>query len=354
MISRKLSKLALIETESQLVGLTGAIDPHTLTQHAPDAHWVLLQDQVVTARCSLWWQHPPAYGEHRVGLMGHYAAEDLASAQQILTHATKQLADQGCTIAIAPIDGNTWRRYRLLSQRGTEPMFFLEPDNPDSWCDHFDSQGFHPIAHYSSALATDLTQLDPRLTSVAERLEQRGVKVRSIDVDRFEAELEAIHLLSLISFRDNFLYTPIEQAEFVAHYSQIQSYLQPELVLLAEQAGKLVGFLFALPDLLQSQRGQAIDTVIIKTVAVLPGRDYAGLGNLLVSRCQAIAAQLGYTRAIHALMHDDNQSRNLSSRYAHIIRRYTLFSKVSAIDNFANPDDVANLEKFSIPDKIPN
>jgi GNAT superfamily N-acetyltransferase len=343
-----LSKLVLIETESQLVGLTGAIDPHTLLQHAPDAHWVLLQDQVVVARCSLWWQHPPTYREHRLGLIGHYAAEDRASAQQILTHATEQLADQGCTIAIAPIDGNTWRRYRLLSQRGTEPMFFLEPDNPDQWCDHFDNQGFCPIAHYSSALATDLTQPDPRLTRVAERLEQLGVKMRSIDVDRFQAELEAIYTLSLISFRDNFLYTPIELAEFVAQYSQIQPYLQPELVLLAEQAGKLVGFLFALPDLLQAQRGQAIDTVIIKTVAVLPGRAYAGLGNLLVSRCQEIAAQLGYTRAIHALMHDDNQSRNLSSRYAHTIRQYTLFSKVLAIDNFANP------ENFAAPDKILN
>jgi len=172
--------------------------------------------------------------------------------------------------------------------------------------------------------------------------------VRSLNVDRFQAELEAIYTLSLISFRDNFLYTPIESAEFMVQYSQIQPYLQPELVLLAEQAGKLVGFLFALPDLLQAQRGQAIDTVIIKTVAVLPGRAYAGLGNLLVSRCQAIAAQLGYTRAIHALMHDDNQSRNLSSRYAHTIRRYTLFSKGLAIDNFANLDSFAN------PDKILN
>lgn len=332
LVVRKLLNLLLIETESQLTelveaGLVGAIAPHTLTQHTPDAHWMLLQEQIVVAHCSLWWQHTPPYAGHQVGLIGHYAAEDTAAADQILTHATARLADQGCTIAIAPIDGNTWRRYRLLSQRGPEPIFFLEPDHPDQWCDHFHHQGFSPIAHYSSALTTDLTQLDPRMPRVAERMEQLGVNVRSIDVDRFEPELEAIHTLSLISFRHNFLYTAIDRAEFVAEYSQIQPYLQPELVLIAEQASKPVGFLFALPDWLQTRRGEAIDTVIIKTVAVLPGRAYAGLGNLLVTKCQAIADRLGYTRAIHALMHDDNQSRNLSSRYAQTIRRYALLGK---------------------------
>jgi hypothetical protein len=82
-------------------------------------------------------------------------------------------------------------------------------------------------------------------------------------------------------------------------------------------------------DVLQQRYTQTIDTVILKTVAVLPGRACAGLGNLLVAKVQAIAAQLGYTRAIHALIHDGNPSRNLSSRYAVPIRRYTLFSKQS-------------------------
>lgn len=39
------------------------------------------------------------------------------------------------------------------------------------------------------------------------------------------------------------------------------------------------------------------------------------------------ARALGFTRAIHALMHETNKSRNLSAHYAKTIRRYTLFSK---------------------------
>lgn len=322
-----------IQTSAQLADLSGLeglipLKPDLFERHAPDAHWAVVTDnRAIAAYCSLWWQHTPTYGDEQVGLIGHYAVQEAGVAQSLLHHACQQLARQGCTLAIAPMDGNTWRRYRLLSQRGTEPLFFLEPDNPDDWCGHFQTAGFMPSATYSSALNTDLTQQDHRLEFVQQRLQDAGITVRSLNLQHFDQELETLYQLSLSSFRHNFLYTPIELAEFVAQYSQICPYVQPELVLMAEQEGQLVGFLFAIPDLLQTQRGEPINTVIIKTVAILPGRRYAGLGNVLVAQVQTIAHQLGYTRAIHALMHDGNTSRNLSDRYAQTIRRYTLFSK---------------------------
>jgi len=158
-------------------------------------------------------------------------------------------------------------------------------------------------------------------------LQATDVTIRPLALEQFDTELERIHALSLVAFQRNFLYSPISQAEFLTQYRQVRPYVQPELVLLAEQGEKLVGFLFAVPDWLQAQRGETVDTVIIKTVAVLPGRAYAGLGNVLVARVQAIAHALGYRRAIHALMHDSNNSRNLSDRYARSIRRYTLYAR---------------------------
>jgi GNAT superfamily N-acetyltransferase len=103
--------------------------------------------------------------------------------------------------------------------------------------------------------------------------------------------------------------------------------VNPDIVLIAERKGSPVGFVFAVPDLLQGQRGARIDTIVIKTVAVIPGRAYAGLGALLASRCEHIAAGRGYVRSIHALMHESGLSRNISHRYATTIRRYTLFAR---------------------------
>ncbi|NJN56987.1 MAG: GNAT family N-acetyltransferase [Leptolyngbyaceae cyanobacterium SL_5_9] len=322
----QIEKLDQLAKLSSLSGLS-ALDAKSFVSHAPDAHWVLVEEGTIAGRYSLWWKNVPPYPGHTLGLIGHYAVQDEEAAQRLLDHACQQLAEQGCTMAVVPIDGNTWRRYRLLSERGSEPTFFLEPDNPDEWCDQFRAQGFTTLAHYSSAVNLDLTQQDPRLERVAKRLEGLGVKVRSLNLQQFSSELEKIYRLCLVSFRQNFLYTPISFTEFAAQYSQVLPHLQPELVLMAEQEDRLVGFLFAIPDLLQAKRGEKINTVIIKTVAVLPDRQYAGVGNFLVAQCQAIAHQRGYRRTIHALMHDANNSRNLSRHYAQTIRGYTLFTK---------------------------
>lgn len=316
-------------SQLQVLGGLTPLDPQLYKLHAPDRHLVVWQEAGITGYCSLWWQQVPAYLDHRLGLIGHYAAQDTQSAVQLLDHACQQLAAQGCTFVVAPIDGNTWRHYRLITERGTEPPFFLEPDHPDSYCGQFRDAGFTVFAEYSSALNADLSQSDPRLERTAVRLQQ--IQIRMINMQQFAAELERIHKLSLISFSDNLLYTPIALSEFVAQYSQIEPCVDPNLVLLAEQNSDLVGFLFAVPDLLQAKRGEPIDTLVIKTVAVLPGRNYAGLGNLLVARIQSIAQQLGYRRAIHALMHSANSSSQLSRRYAQPMRRYGLFGKALAV-----------------------
>jgi GNAT superfamily N-acetyltransferase len=98
-------------------------------------------------------------------------------------------------------------------------------------------------------------------------------------------------------------------------------------VLLAERGGELTGYLFAIPDLAQAARGAAIDTFLIKTVAILPDADLRGLGSVLVARAHEQGSRLGFRRCIHALMHENNISRNISGHSAATMRRYTLYGR---------------------------
>lgn len=304
------------------------LDPAALGRDAPNTHWMLVGERgALRARCSLWWTRTPSLLGHRVGLIGHYAARDAAAAGLLLERACRELAARGCSVAVGPMDGSTWRRYRLLTERGSEPTFFLEPDNPDDWPDHFLTLGFQPIAHYISAVNCDLSRAEPRVGHIAERLSAQGVRIRALDPWRAEDDLRRIYSVSAVSFRNNVLYTPIAEPDFLAQYRALVPALRPELVLIAETADQPVGFIFAVPDLKQAERGHPIDTVIVKTLAVLPERTHAGLGSLLLAVCQRAAHQLGYTRTIHALMHEQNTSRNLSRRYAQPMRRYALFGK---------------------------
>lgn len=315
--------------DEQFCSLPGlsALTPALVARQRPDARWMLLTpDGDLAARCSLWWQGTPPHAGHRLGYIGHYAARDAVAAARLLDHACAQLAPH-CTLAVAPIDGNTWGRYRLLTERGGEPVFFLEPDNPDDWPGHFTANGFTPLAEYYSALNDRLDLPDPRTGELTGRLADQGVRLRSLDMSRFEEELRSLCPLALAGFARNFLYTPISEEDFLAQYLPIRAHVRPELVLVAEKDGRAVGFMLAVPDLLQARRGQPIDTVILKTMAVHPEHTGGGLGTLLVAHCQDEAARLGYRRAIHALMFEANNSRRISSHTARTIRRYTLFAR---------------------------
>ncbi len=296
--------------------------------HAPDTHVIVHGDgEEPVARCSLWWSRAPTLPGHRVGLVGHYAARDLEAARRLLAHACERLAVHACTLAVGPIDGSTWRRYRLIVERGTEPAFFLEPDNPDDWPAQFGASGFTPLAYYRSAINTDLRQVDSRLAEVSARLAREGGRIRPLDPDRFDDEVRRLYAVAAASFHQNYLYTPLSEEEFVALYRPLQPHVRPELVLVAEDGSRPIGFLFALPDLREARRTGRIDTVILKTVAVVPERAGQGLGTLLIGCCQEIAQTLGYTRAIHALMREASPSIRISHHSARPMRRYALFGR---------------------------
>ncbi len=304
------------------------LNPISVARQKADAH-LLLENQFgeVTARCSLWWKNTPAYENYALGLIGNYSASEAEAGTELLQQACELLVSHGCTMAMGPMDGNTWNRYRLITERGAHPTFFLEPDNADNWPQHFLANGFSTLAEYFSTLTDNLKVRDPRMEIVAEKMKTLGVKIRPIQPENFLLELSRIYEVSLVAFQNNFLYTPIEKPDFIAQYEQIKKFVKPELLLIAEHEDRAVGFLFALPDVTQAQRGQAVDTFIVKTVAVLPEPDFVGLGSLLVASSHEIGASLGFTKAIHALMHEANKSRSISNHYSQQLRRYALFGK---------------------------
>src|SRR5205814_10274774 len=104
----------------------------------------------------------------------------------------------------------------------------------------------------------------------AGRMARLGVSLRSLEPERFEEELKAIYQIVTTSFRSGFLYQPLSEAEFLARYEIIRQRVRPELVTISMHEGRLVGFIFTLPDMLQAGLGRPIDTAIVTTLAVLP------------------------------------------------------------------------------------
>jgi GNAT superfamily N-acetyltransferase len=294
---------------------------------AADETVAVRRDGAIVGQCSCWWRETPAYGGLKTGVIGQYAASEAAAGAAVLAQASRVLARAGCAVAIGPMDGSTWHRYRFIVDRGAEPPFFLEPDAPDDDPIQWVSDGFQPIATYSSAV-TERLDVEPRAVPRAlRRLAAAGISIRPFDAGRMEGELRQLFALASVSFCRNFLYTPIAYDQFRSQYAALLPALRPELVLMAERDGAVLGFVLAVPDMLQGSRSPAIDTVIVKTLAVHPSVAGAGIGGVLVAMAHRHARALGFRRAIHALMHDANPSNGLSGRFARPFRRYALFAK---------------------------
>ena len=177
------------------------LEPAGFRLTSPSRH-LALQDGAgrLIARCSLWRARDALGAPTTTGLIGHYAALDADAGGELLEQALDWHRARGCDRIIGPMDGSTWHRYRLLTERGTEPVFFLEPDNPDDWPGHFTGAGFVPLATYFSALNPDLTRGDPRSGQRRAELQENGITLRTIDIERFDLEFAAIHELSIEAF----------------------------------------------------------------------------------------------------------------------------------------------------------
>jgi GNAT superfamily N-acetyltransferase len=304
-------------------------DSAQFEQDRADAHLVVIDDnEGPKAQCSLWWSQVPQLPGWRLGTIGHYCAGDDFAAHILLACARNRLRAVGCNRAIGPMDGSSWRRYRFVTEVGTERAFFLEPQNPPGWPKQFTAAGFFPLAHYISSLNPDLSQHDPRLAKAEARLRSLGVVLRSLRTGEVEPYLPRIHQVCRVAFRTNYLYADLSQSDFLRQYEQLVPLLCSELIIVAEQESETVGFLFAVPDLLRRKHGLPLDTFIIKTVAILPRYELGGLGTLLVGRAQQIGAHMGFQRSIHALMHAGNTSAlNISDAYATPMRGYALYAQ---------------------------
>ena len=301
--------------------------PEKITVDCADQHFAVMNSDQLLARCSIWWRDTANVDGASTGAIGHYAATDEKTGRAVLDYACRELKNRGCALAVGPLDGNTWRRYRLITERGDAMPFFLEPDNPDDWPDHFRSSGFETLANYVSEINPRIAVRQPELGSLRQKFAKLGVSIEPISEADTAADMDGIYDVICESFTSAFLYTKLDQESFRQMYAPLLQQVDARLLLVARHAGRVVGFVFAPPDYLQQSYHGRIDTIVIKTVAILPDKLYRGLGRLLIVDLLQNALDMRYTTAVSALMQTDNRSQEISSACAGPMRRYELFAR---------------------------
>lgn len=270
--------------------------------------------EILGARLGIWREAPSLEGL-RTAALGRFACDDVSSGAALLETAAAKLKAEGFEALLGPMDGDTWASYRLVVESDGRPPFLMEPSNPAHYPDAFERAGFSVVSRYISA-AHDLD------VGAAPKPLPDGLRLKPFNPADADADLRAIHALSLDAFANNRFYKPIDAKRFLASYRPVLPALDPDFVLLArDEAGALAGFLFGLPNRAEGLKPQS---VILKTYA----SQRKGLGSALAGIFHARAAAKGHRVSIHALMHEDNLSALHSSKVGGLVfRRYALWGR---------------------------
>jgi hypothetical protein len=257
------------------------------------------------------------------GLIGHYEAAESEAGRALLDRVCHDLKTQGASIAIGPMNGSTWRRYRLALEPRNEaergPAFLGEPENPPGYAADFEAAGFTLREEYESRrvpLGKDL----PWDSYLPERVRARySARIRPLDLADYEADLGRIYDESAESFDANTLFTPLSRAGFLEAFLPLKDFYDPEFVrLCCAQDGRVEGHVTAYPD---------GDQLILKTLSCRKHMRGLGLAHVLSYQVHELAFKRGFKGVVHALMHVENRSDRMSAELGRVIRRYGLFSR---------------------------
>lgn len=312
----------------------GCVEP-ILTAGSPTLHLFAMYEGKLTGRCSIWTEpkllFPPTPeqltlpvlgGELKLGFIGHYAASSHRAGLELLELAEWELKRRGCNVVIGPVDGSTWRRYRLISDSCAERIFPMEPVNPSSWNKHFQHSGFKVIKTYGSSINRDLSAKDPDSKAIKTRLTRQGVKLRSLNTDNLLNDFDGIYKVTMEAMKNNFLFSPADKSAFMKEKMKLTALADPELVVIAQRKDKIVGYLFSYPD-----RSAEQQRLIMKTIARDSDENLKGLGRLLMQEVHTRANDKGFREAIHALYATGNAANEISTMYGESIRTYSLYGK---------------------------
>jgi hypothetical protein len=247
--------------------------------------------------------------------------DDMNCFTQLLESAKKYIIENGGHSIIGPLNGSTWNSYRFTHQTKATP-FLLEPITPNYYIDFFIKYGFKEIATYYSQKSDSIITNKERVANLFQHYEKNGVSFHEFDKSNAEKEFKSIATLCNKAFRHNLLFSPISEEKFVEKMMPVLEIMNPTYTILAKHKNEVVGFIFAYQDLINRDH----KSIIVKTLARDIDGEYKGMGTILSSLAMEQAKKDGFVSCIHALMRENNSSRNVSAKFnSSVFRQYSLY-----------------------------
>lgn len=189
------------------------------------------------------------------GFWGALEADDRAIADALITTAEQWLRDEGMTRAMAPMTLSVWEEPGLLIKGHDHPPMVMMGHHSPKYQPWIEARGYTQVKTlytYDLDITKPFPPLIQRIVASGER--NSRIKVRGVDLKKFDQEGAIILEILNDAWSDNWGFVPITDSEIAYTAKKLKPLVKADLVRIAELDGVPVAFMMTLPDLNQVQK----------------------------------------------------------------------------------------------------
>jgi hypothetical protein len=192
-----------------------------------------------------------SFHQQQAGFFGFFeCVDELPVASGLFGAAREWLGQKGARVIRGPVNPSTNYECGVLVEGFDSSPQVMMPYNPPYYDALIQNAGLRKAKDlYAYHVTTDDVAID-RAQGVAIRsAEANGIQIRPIRMKAFEEDVELVWNVYNSAWSRNWGFSPVSRDEFLFMAHDMKTILEPELVLLGEVRGKVVGFALALPDI---------------------------------------------------------------------------------------------------------
>jgi GNAT superfamily N-acetyltransferase len=256
-------------------------------------------------------RHLEVYGDG-TGFFGFFeCVDDPDVARALVERAMSWIGARGLGRLRGPTSFTINDECGILLDAYDRPPVLLMPYNPPYYPALLEACGMTKAQDLLAYRYDVLPAVPPELVVARRRVESSGIRIRNVDLSRFDEELERLHGVHSAAWAANWGAVPLSPEEIRLLAKSLLPVIDPELVFLAEEGDQTVGVSVTLPDFNQALRHldgrllpfgwaklwwhrKRIDAVRVLIMGVLSSHRKRGIDAAFYARMLEAAHRKGY------------------------------------------------------------
>ncbi len=230
---------------------------HPFWEHAVGALFLAAEGGRVVGRISAQIDHNyNNLWQEKLGAFGFFeCVDDQAVANALFDAAAEWVRQRGMTVLRGPMSPSSNDEWGFLLEGFDKPAVLMMPYTPEYYLRLAENWGLGKAKDLFAFIKYAPTPMPERLTALAERLRKNPrITVRPVNMRALETEMVIIRDLYNASWQKNWGFSPMSDKEMDNLATNLKTFADPNMVLLAFYDGKPAGLSITLPDMNQVLR----------------------------------------------------------------------------------------------------